>query len=557
MNDHLRRVVSPAMLCVLASCGANPFASAPSDLGRVDTAERLRSIAHADFDAYRAPARPTPSPEEAARSRLENVPEVTLSIEDCRASALTNNLDLKVALVDPAIAAERVSQEDARFESTFTLRGSWRDLDQPTVSSLTSNQLEQQALIPGVRVPMRTGGTASIALPMTRSRDLNSFVTQETTHTSDLELSISHPLLRNAGRRATTAALRISSYNRQASEAVVTLEVIRQLAAVDRAYWRLYQARQELDVRQRQLELATAQQERAERRVRAGAAGEIELVRAQAGVAERLEAIILAQNSLLDRQRELKRIMARPGLSIDSTTAVVPASRPDPVEYLFDREKLIDAALSNRMEMLELELRLAADAVQTAFARNQTLPLLTLDYTYRINGLGASLGDSFTSLRENRFEDWELGLNAEVPLGNELQRSRLREAILRRLQRLASKGAREQAIRQEVLAAIDAIDAGWQRILASRQAAILSARALQAEQRAFEVGGSTSTNVLDAAARLADAQSAEIRALTDYQIAQVDLAFATGTLLGAERVSWEPVPAPSTRDPSLDGVEPR
>jgi hypothetical protein len=39
----------------------------------------------------------------------------------------------------------------------------------------------------------------------------------------------------------------------------------------------------------------------------------------------------------------------------------------------------------------------------------------------------------------------------------------------------------------------------------------------------------------------AEAQSAEILALTEYQIAQVDLAFATGTLLGAAKVRWDPI----------------
>jgi hypothetical protein len=46
--------------------------------------------------------------------------------------------------------------------------------------------------------------------------------------------------------------------------------------------------------------------------------------------------------------------------------------------------------------------------------------------------------------------------------------------------------------------------------------------------------------VLDADARLADARLAEIRAIVEYEIAQVDLAFATGTLLGASRVEWGP-----------------
>ena len=36
----------------------------------------------------------------------------------------------------------------------------------------------------------------------------------------------------------------------------------------------------------------------------------------------------------------------------------------------------------------------------------------------------------------------------------------------------------------------------------------------------------------------------QIAALTEHQIAQVDLAFATGTLLGASRVQWTATPAP-------------
>jgi hypothetical protein len=88
-------------------------------------------------------------------------------------------------------------------------------------------------------------------------------------------------------------------------------------------------------------------------------------------------------------------------------------------------------------------------------------------------------------------------------------------------------------------------------VLAARQTVILEDRTFKAEQRQFDVGGSTSTNVLDAATRLAAAQLSEARALADYQISQVDLAFATGTLLGASRVSWQPAP-----DPSLKGPDP-
>ena len=55
----------------------------------------------------------------------------------------------------------------------------------------------------------------------------------------------------------------------------------------------------------------------------------------------------------------------------------------------------------------------------------------------------------------------------------------------------------------------------------------------------------TSTEVLDAQTKFADAQSAEIQALAEYQIALVDLAYATGTLLGAARIHWEPIVPPT------------
>ncbi len=558
MTTYTRCVCYLLLAVGLPSCAHNPFVSRDDDYARRVAHERLRQIPPAALDAYRkpAPADPAdkaaqPDPGAEIRKRFEGLEKVDLTLESCRASVLTNNLELKVALLDPTVAAERVSEEEARFESIFTLRAGWNKTDSPTASTLASAQSNQQFITPGVRIPMRTGGTVTVDLPVARSANNNAFSTLNPAYTSDLQFSISHPLLRGAGRRANTAQLRILGYDEQAAQSRTKLEVIRQVAGVDRSYWRLYQAKRELEVRQQQYELAAEQLGRAERRHRAGAVSEIEVVRAQAGVSDRLEGIIIAQNNVLLQQRELKRIVNQPGLELESPTLLTPTTQPDPVEYLFDRPALMESALAGRMEMLELELQLAADAARIDFARNAALPLLTMDYTYRINGLGGSMQDTFHTLQRNNFEDWEIGLNAEIPLGNEAARSRIRQSILGRLQRLATKGAREQAIRQEVLNAIDSIEAGWQRILAARQSVILNTRALQSEQRQFDVGASTSTNVLDAAARLADAQSAEVRALTDYQIAQVDLAFATGTLLGAAKVTWDPTstPALSTPDP--------
>lgn len=544
-------LLSPALLLLVAGCSSNPFAADPDDYARQAAISRLRSVPASDLSRFQRPAPPQGTTQAAApASRFEGRERVSLTLEECRGGALANNLSLRVAMLDPTIASERVTEEDARFESAFTLRSGWSKTDSPTASSLNSAQNENMFISPGVRIPMRTGGTVTVDLPISRNENNNSFSTLNPSYSSDLQFSISHPLLRNAGRRANTAGLRIAGYQAQAAQARTNLEVVRQLAAADRAYWRLYRASQELAVRQQQFELASEQEQRSVRRVRAGAAAEIEVTRAQAGRAERLEAIILAQNDILLQQRELKRIINIEGLGIETPTLVDTASPPDPAPFELNAPELCAQAVANRMEMLELELQLAEDAVRIGFEKNQALPLLTLDYTYRVNGLGGSMQDTFHTLQRNNYEDWEIGLSAEIPLNNEAARSRVRQAILSRLQRLSTRAAREQSIRQEVLNAIDQLDASWQRILAAQQSVVLNTRAFQAEQRQFDVGQSTSTDVLDAAARLAEAQSAEARAVTDYQIAQIDLAFATGTLLGAAKVSWEPAPTADHKEPT-------
>ena len=59
-----------------------------------------------------------------------------------------------------------------------------------------------------------------------------------------------------------------------------------------------------------------------------------------------------------------------------------------------------------------------------------------------------------------------------------------------------------------------------------------------AEKGQFQLGRRNSTEVLDAESRLGDARADVVTATVDYQVAQIDLAFATGMLLGATRTSW-------------------
>ena len=548
-----------AITLPIGGCMTNPFGADPLDKHTLATKEQPRSLntlileqREIPSDAQGQPAKTTAQTLAQARARFKDVERVDLDLDNARIAALSNNLGLSATLISPTIAKERVSEEEGRFEALFTLSASVADNDNATASALASGQSTSRSITPGITVPLRTGGSLSVTLPISRFESDNSFSLLNPSYTSDFNISLSHNLLRGAGRRAATHSIRLADFDRQISESQTKLEVIRTLAEVDRAYWRLYASTKALEVVEQQHAVAVAQLERAKRKERAGTGTQVDVVRAQSGVADRVEQIIRAQNDVQLQERALKVLLNLPGLDANSPTHFELTSPPDPVEYSFDADALTAAALDNRMELLELELQLARDAANIAFAENQKLPLVALAYTYRVNGLGNSLDNSIDTLTQNNFETWTFGLNAEIPIGNAQRNASYAQSILSRLQRLATRDAREQSITREVYDAIDQLSSTWNRILATQEAVSLSARVLEAEQRQFDAGRSTTTDVLIADTNLADARLTEIRAIVDYQIAQIDLAFATGTLLGQSKVDW--APSDPRNEQPIDGL---
>ena len=468
-----------------------------------------------------------------------NEGQVSLSLEQCRAMALQNNLGLKATLIGPEISQAAVRAEEAKFEAAFFTNVNYTKTDSPTASRLTSSQDESARTSLGVQMPLQTGGTLQFSLADYWGKTNNEFSLLNPSYASGFTTSISHPLLRNAGRRTNLHSIRVARYNRQIVDARTKLEVIRVLADAERYYWRLYAALKVLTVRQQQYALAEAQLQRARRFVEAGTHAPIETLRAEAGLATQLEAIILAENDVRNRQRELKQVLQQKEFLPDSAVRVRPETEPDPIRYDLDKSALVRLAQDNRMELLDAELQIARQVSTIDYLRNQALPVVNMDYSYNINGLGATRGDSLDLLGDRKFADHRLGVQLVVPLGNAAAKNRLLGAFYERAQILASTESRRSLIELEVLNAIDRVEANWQRILAGRQNTLLQSQLYEAELRQFELGLRTSTDVLETQTRLAEAQRAEIAALTEYQLSLVDAAYATGTLMGAAKIDFE------------------
>lgn len=473
------------------------------------------------------------------------------SIADIRAKALKNNLSLEVARIDPAIAGAALRREQAKFDNIIFAYAKKTSRDLPKMSGdnvvFSSNEplldnreakintldqnLDSVDIAAGVRVPLRTGGTVILSSPLESKKNAGPFSSEE--YRSALRFSISQPLLRNAGKDINEASIRIAEYDRQSVQLTTKLQAIRVIAMTDKSYWALYEAWALLDVRKQQYQLAIQNLNMVKRRVEEGLTAAIELNRAEIGVADRMEALIIAETNLKLAQRQLRFFMNDMENEGQQPNLINPITEPFLVYYEFDRDKLLNDAMSGRLELLDLEVKLAADAVNIQYLENQTLPLFSLDYQYgALSPTANQFGRSYQNMLSGQYNDWSIGLTFEMPFTNEANKARLDQAVQQRNKRLATKQLQTLTVKKEIYDALDQIENNWQRILAARQQVVIAGMNYQAELKQFNEGLRTMTEVLETLTRLGEAQIKEVRAISDYQASIIDSAYATGTVLG-------------------------
>lgn len=478
---------------------------------------------------------------------------VELTLANIRALALENNLDLKIAEIDPKIAATQVSEEEAKFDDLIFAKAKYSSKNTPSQnmdvvkftptseSGLLKNEVDKLTAIPqltqvlemeaGIIIPLRTGAKVTLSSPFDEKKQFKGVPSAQ--YQNALRFSVSQPLLRDGGIDTNVAGIRIAKYEQQIIDVKTRLQSIRVLASIERAYWSIYMAWSELDVRRQQYENASDNLAMVKKRVANGLTAAVEINRAEIGVAERRESLIMANTTLKIRQRQLKLFLNDTNLSVDSQILIIPKTSPTLLHFDFDRNELVKKALAGRLELLELELKLAADLTKIDYLKNQTLPMFMLDYNYGSLGRDTqSLDGAFNQTLDGNYSDWSVGMRMEIPLSNELRKSKLERAIQERLQRLSTQQLRELTVKREIYDAMDTTEQNWQRILAARQNVILAGLNYDAELKQFREGLRTMTEVLETLTRLGDAQLREVRAISDYQVSLIDLAFATGTLLG-------------------------
>jgi outer membrane protein TolC len=537
---------------------ANPNPALAPDVGRTlrqaEPLELQELVQQPPVPLKDAPQEP--SPEEVKRARKivspdAGTPTSPLSLPDVRLAALKNNLDLRVQEFNPALAFEDYRAEFGKFEAVFAPTASHTETFDPQ-----GNVLVTSSIGPVVRIPDRAGGTFTLGMPFTHNAGIGVgpfggliAATQGGVGTPlgttlfpeqvNLDLGFSQPLLRNAGFRLNYASINVLGLTMRQVDARTKLLAIQVLANAEQAYWRYYAAYALLRIAVQQYEYAVEQLRIARRLVQEGILTSIEITRAEANASTRFATIIQAELTRRLAQRALLRMINIPDLPVETQTIVIPQTPPYPVGFRFEREKVLDLALTTRMELVDNNLQMAINQYNLFITRNAILPDVRFDFKYSFIGSGSTPGQAFDRLFAQSFDTYNMLLAAEIPLSGNLPASaRYRAARLRTAQTMVTRQQLELGIRETVLNSMDSVEENWQRLLANRAAVLHTQENYQANLKQFQQKLITGNELLVVQGQLADAESNLVQNLADYQNSLVDLAFATGTTLGISGGIW-------------------
>ncbi|MGB9198823.1 MAG: TolC family protein [Terriglobales bacterium] len=380
--------------------------------------------------------------------------------------------------------------------------------------------------------------------------------------TSNFQFKLTQHLFQGLGFAPNTRFIRIAKNDREISDVAFRWQIVTTVDQIENMYWDLVYAYENVRVQREQLEFAQRTLSDTKKQVEIGTLAPIEVVRAQSTVATNQQTLTVALTNLQLQQLLMKNALSRtlvdPRLAdaevIPTSTMQLPAQEP-----VVPTQDLVNEALAHRPELAEQRINLTNTDISNKAVRNALLPTVDFFAYYGGSGQGGNLNSNFVCISDPTFcslpagyvfnvppisygstlnqlvnstaPDKGAGFTVNIPLRNRAaQATQVRSEFEYRQAQL-----RLQQIENQVRIEVRNAQFGLQQNRASvdsAQAAVdLARQSLDAEQKKYALGASTSTLVLQNQAQLTQAEVTLVSAKAAYEKAQVELDRATGQLL--------------------------
>jgi len=483
-----------------------------------------------------------------------------LSMKNYLDLVLANNPDITVQKLSVEYQQNAIMRAFAVFDPAVLARFNSTRQQTPATNALTGaatlNQLSQPLSLSYTQL-LPTGMSYNVGFSDTKLSTNSSFATFNPSYSSNLNFNITQPLLRGRGGYITRLPITIARSKLRSSQLGFQDQLLQLVSQAELAYWNVIEARESLRVQEKALELADTALKRSNRELELGAISSLEIFQPQANFATAEISVTQARYRLQQAEDALRRQM---GADQDSKYREMPIVLTETVAppagvASFDKEKLVEKAVSVRPDLRSINESLAGDDLSISQVHNQLLPDLSLTAQYGSFGQGGIffskqnvfLGDGTTSQVVNvipggfgdalgqtfgfGYPTYGFGLTLRLPIKDRATTANLADALVtKKLDAFRYKQA-VQNTRLQVLTAISQVENSKASVDLAKVARDLAQKRVDAEQKRYDLGTTTIFFVLAAQQDFTTAESNLVRESINYRRNLLTLLQRTGELL--------------------------
>lgn len=514
----------------------------------------------------------------------------TLSLPEAVKMALENNRDIEVERIKVQLDEYRLRAAQGSYDPTVATSLYYERQTLPVASlllggengKLTTSDFASTATI-SKRLPWQ-GASFDASFENYRSTNNNAFDALNPQFGNRVAFNLTQPLFRNRRIDEPRREIKIAKKRLDLSDSEFRQRVVEIISAVQRAYWELVFARRDEEIKRESVELARLQLEANQRKVEKGTLAPLDVISARVELSRRTDEAEAALQAIQQAENALKTLVLQANSAELWNAEIVPVEQPQmDTEALMLYSEALKLALKNRPEMEQYRLREEINRTDVEYFRNQTKPQIDFVAGYSINGLAGKArtetnplfsgtesllarvnelsalsglapvpalftesvpnkltggyGQSLTNLLRQDYRTWRVGVNFNFSIGNHTAKANLGYALAEGKQIDAKRQRTLQTIEAEVRNALQAVEIARRRFDAARNSRLDAELQYQGEEHKFEAGLSTSFLVLDRQNALASARGRELKALTDYNKAEVELQRVLSTTLSSNNIA--------------------
>src|SRR5579872_7228577 len=562
-----------ALLCVLLLAAPGLYSQQLNDRGPSLSGQNEHWYSGFTHD-YRSKYIPPISVSNSGRAdSLIRAGNLYLSLSDAIAMALENNIDVEVSrygypLADASLlSAQSGNGGGVSYDPAITSTVNWARNAQIQTNSVTAggqsvNVSDIGTRNFGLQQGFMTGGTATLGFNNSSSTTNNTNAIFLPSYSSGLNLQATQPLLQGFGLALNTRNIRVAKNNLRLNDYQFEQQLNTTLNTVISTYWNLVASALAVDVAQQTLDEANHLLSDNQKQLDIGTMAPLDVMQARLQVSSSEASLITAQTAVEQLEVTLKNLISRNGLANASLAAVhvIPTDSitVPPVEPIQPVQDVVATALDRRPELAQQRIQVENSKINLTGAHNALLPQLNVvgnvsnpgaggifNTTPQINPLtgqviprtepNPDLIGGYGNILRQVFGvptvNYQIGFQLVIPLRNRAaQAAYIQQGLQLRESELGVQKEVNQ-IRMDVQNALIAVKNARARYQSATVASDVAQQVLDAEQKKYELGASTSYAVVQHQVDLANARSTQVQAVSAYAQAKLQLELATGTIL--------------------------